>query len=110
MELVEVSSSKDGKWLTRKSECYVKTSVPVEPRNAAHLNTFHGSNDRKERDLQQCDDGRETEATKRARLPPVHVNGSELDQELIMLAVKSLPRCENNTPLKDGFGFCKGTI
>ena len=51
---------------TRKNECYVKT---VEPRNAAHLNILHGTNDRKETVLQHCDDGRETEATKRARLP-----------------------------------------
>ena len=99
-EFVEVSSSKDGKWLTRQNECYVKTSVSAEPMNAARLNIFHGSNDRKETDLQQCDDGRETEATKRARLPPVHVNGSELGQELIMPVVMSLPR----------FGFCKGIV
>lgn len=95
---MEVSSSKDGKWLTPKNQCYVKTSVLVEPKNAVRLNIFHGSNDRRETDLQQCDDGKETEATKRAHLPPVHVNGSELDQELIMLVVMSLPRCEISTP------------
>ena len=58
---MDVSSSKDGKWLTRQNECYVEAALTVEAGNSAHLDISHGSNGRRETDLQHCDDRRVTE-------------------------------------------------